>query len=214
MITRPLPATNTLPAPTAMVAQPVDANATSVLSDTAVVQTVTIYDAGKAAPQFSVLIAFVDAAGLADLVSGPGPMTILGMCEMCGHLQLCIFLYLTGLLILEHVAHAAVSNDVRATHAETFPAGVTLETYILPENIGLLRNILYYHIIDGLYPTESLVSGNLTTLSGDTVSVVVSGMTISFNDAYVIERDWMFDNGVAHVIDSVLLPPSDPLPAK
>ena len=44
--------------------------------------------------------------------------------------------------------------------------------------------------------------------------VVVSDMAISFNNAYVIERDWMFDNGIVHVIDRVLLPPSDPLPAK
>ena len=56
-----------------------DANATSALSDTAVVQTVTIYDPGKAAQILSILMAFVDAAGLADLVSGPGPITVLGM---------------------------------------------------------------------------------------------------------------------------------------
>ena len=37
-------------------------------------------------------------------------------------------------------------------------------------------------------------------------------MAISFNNAYVIERDWMFDNGIIHVIDMVLLPPSDPSP--
>jgi hypothetical protein len=91
---------------------------------------------------------------------------------------------------------------------------VTLETYLLPENFWLLQNILYYHIVDGSHPAASLVSGNLTTLSGDTVSVVVSDMAISFNNAFVIERDWMFDNGIVHVIDRVLLPPSDPLPAK
>ena len=95
--TRPPPSTNTVPAPTDTVAQPVDANATSALSDTAVVQTVTIYDAGKAAPNFSILIAFVDAAGLSDLVSGPGPITVLGMYAkyMCGHRQFCVILYLT-----------------------------------------------------------------------------------------------------------------------
>jgi uncharacterized surface protein with fasciclin (FAS1) repeats len=107
-----------------------------------------------------------------------------------------------------------VPNNEWATYADTFPAGVTLETYLLPENLGLLQNILHYHIIDGLHPAASLVSGNLTTLSGDTVSVVVSDIAISFNNAFVIERDWMFDNGIVHVIDRVLLPPSVPLPAK
>ena len=216
MMTRPPPATNTVPAPTDTASQPVDANATSALSDSAVVQTVTIYDAGKAATSFSILMAFVDAAGLADLVSGPSPITVLGMFaeQMCGHRQFCFILYLTGLLILDHIVHAAVHNNDWVTHADTFPAGVTLETYLLPENIGLLQNILYYHIIDGLHPAASLVSGNLTTLSGDTLSVVVSDIAISFNNAFVIERDWMFDNGIVHVIDRVLLPPSDPLPAK
>jgi hypothetical protein len=104
MNTRPPPATNTVTAPTDTAAQPVDANATSALSDTAVVQTVTIYDAGKAAISFSILMAFVDAAGLADLVSGPGPITVLGMYakQMCGHRQFCVVLYLTFVDSLTH----------------------------------------------------------------------------------------------------------------
>ena len=114
-------------------------------------------------------MAFVDAAGLAELVLGPGPITILGMLakQMCGHCQFCFILYLTGLLILDHIVHAAVHNNDWVTHADTFPAGVTLETFLLPENIGLLQNIIYYHIIDGLHPAASLASGNLTTLSED-----------------------------------------------
>ena len=110
--------------------------------------------------------------------------------------------------------------DTTASGAEAaaaqfpLPAGVTLETYLLPENIGLLQDILYYHIVDGSHPTASLVSGNLTTLNGDTVSVEVSDAGISFNDAYIIEPDYMFDNGIVHVIESVLLPPGDPFPAK
>ena len=82
MITRPTPAANTTSASIDMVdEQPVDANASGVLPDTAVVQAVSIYDVGKADPFFSILMAFVDAAGLADLVSGPGPITVLGVYE-------------------------------------------------------------------------------------------------------------------------------------
>ncbi len=88
------------------------------------------------------------------------------------------------------------------------------DTVFWKKGFEILQNILHYHIIDGSHPAASLVSGNLTTLSGDTVSVVVSDMAISFNNAFVIERDWMFVNGIVHVIDRVLLPPSDPLPAK
>ncbi len=87
-----------------------------------------------------------------------------------------------------------------------FPAGTTIEIYLLSENIRLLPNILYYHIIiDGLHSTPSLVNGNLTTLNGDAISVVVSGRAISFNDAYVLEPDLMFDNGIVHTIDFHLI---------
>jgi len=67
------------------------------------------------------------------------------------------------------------------------------------------------HIAHAAMPDNEWVTH---ALSGDTVSVVVSDMAISFNNAFVIERDWMFVNGIVHVIDRVLLPPSDPLPAK
>jgi uncharacterized surface protein with fasciclin (FAS1) repeats len=73
-MTRPIPNTTN-----SKVEQPVDANETNAVSDVAVVQPVTIYDAGKAGSGFSILMAFVDAAGLADLVSGPGPITVLGV---------------------------------------------------------------------------------------------------------------------------------------
>ena len=72
-MTRPTPNTTN-----SVVEQPVDANVTNAVSDVAVVQPVTIYDAGKAGSGFSILT-FVDAAGLADLVSGPGPITVLGV---------------------------------------------------------------------------------------------------------------------------------------
>jgi hypothetical protein len=82
MMTRPNPATTTNSTSTDMIEQPVDSNTTSAVPDTAVLQPTTIYDAGEAAPQFSILMAFVDAAGLTDLVSGSGPITVLGPCEI------------------------------------------------------------------------------------------------------------------------------------
>lgn len=85
MMTRPTPNTN-VSTSADIVEQPVDANETNAVSDVAVVQSQTIYDVGKAGEGFSILMAFVDAAGLADLVSGPGPITVLGVYELVvGH---------------------------------------------------------------------------------------------------------------------------------
>jgi uncharacterized surface protein with fasciclin (FAS1) repeats len=93
------------------------------------------------------------------------------------------------------------------TLAATFPDGVTLETYLLPQNLEMLEDILKYHIINGSYPVASLDSGNLTTLNGQDLSVDVSGTTISFNGVYITEPDWLFNNGVVHIIDILLIPP-------
>ena len=38
----------------------------------------TIYDIGASDPNFSILISLVDAAGLAEAVQGPGPLTLFG----------------------------------------------------------------------------------------------------------------------------------------
>ena len=54
------------PAPTTA-APPVDATAAP-----------TIYDLGASDPNFSILVSLVDAAGLAEVVQGPGPLTLFG----------------------------------------------------------------------------------------------------------------------------------------
>jgi hypothetical protein len=97
MMTRPIPNNNTISTSTDMTEQPMDANVTDA-ADAAVVQPVTIYDAGKGGQGFSILMAFVDAAGLVDLVSGPGPITVLGVYEKdVYHIWSHTLLFLTAL---------------------------------------------------------------------------------------------------------------------
>jgi len=86
----------------------------------------------------------------------------------------------------------------------------TLESLLLPENIEQLQDILKYHAVAGLYPSSSLTSGAVETLSGYSITITaVSGSGIIVNDAEVITADIMASNGIIHVIDKVLLPPSD-----
>jgi hypothetical protein len=64
--------------------------------------------------------------------------------------------------------------------------------------------------VAGLYPSSSLTSGDIETLNGDSVTVTaVSGSSIIVNDAEVVTADIAATNGIIHVIDKVLLPPSD-----
>ena len=48
----------------------------------------------------------------------------------------------------------------------------------------------------------------VTTLQGSDVTVTISGGNVYINNAMVTVADIVGDNGVVHVIDAVLLPPT------
>jgi transforming growth factor-beta-induced protein len=67
-----------------------------------------------------------------------------------------------------------------------------------------LADVLLYHVVDGAVLSTQLTNGPVETLSGEDVIVsLASGVKI--NDANVILADVEADNGVAHVLDKVLL---------
>ena len=89
------------------------------------------------------------------------------------------------------------------------PAG-TVETLLKPENKSQLVDILTYHVVAGRYKTADLKDGmTLATVEGKTLSIKKDGMKIWINGSAMIETpDVISSNGVTHVIDTVLLPPS------
>ena len=90
------------------------------------------------------------------------------------------------------------------------PAG-TVETLLKPENKDQLAAILTYHVISGKALAADVVKldgKNVKTVQGNTVKVTVDGDTVMINKAKVLKTDIVCSNGVIHVIDSVLLPPS------
>jgi uncharacterized surface protein with fasciclin (FAS1) repeats len=48
----------------------------------------------------------------------------------------------------------------------------------------------------------------VATVAGPEINITVDGSTVMVNDATVTAVDVMASNGVIHVIDKVLLPPS------
>jgi transforming growth factor-beta-induced protein len=67
-----------------------------------------------------------------------------------------------------------------------------------------LADVLLYHVVDGAVLSTQLTNGPVGTLSGEDIIVsLASGVKI--NDANVILADVEADNGVAHVLDKVLL---------
>ncbi len=83
-----------------------------------------------------------------------------------------------------------------------------LEDLLLPMNIKTLQDILLYHVVEGFMLSTDLESGDVETLNGDSFMIKVSKKGIKVNNANVIIADIIACNGVIHVIDQVLIPPS------
>lgn len=86
-----------------------------------------------------------------------------------------------------------------------------LETLLKPENKGMLQQVLTYHVVAGKAMAEDVVElEQVKTVQGGTVSINVTDKGVMLNDGVkVTSTDIETDNGVIHVIDTVLLPPSD-----
>jgi len=81
------------------------------------------------------------------------------------------------------------------------------------KNITELKKILEYHVVLGEVLSTQLKNGEpVKTLEGQNVDISISGSVVSVNKAKVTEADVFASNGVVHVIDAVLIPPTSPKP--
>jgi transforming growth factor-beta-induced protein len=78
-------------------------------------------------------------------------------------------------------------------------------------DIPALTDILLYHVVSGEVMAETVVTlESATTVQGSDVSITVNDDGVFLNDTVqVIITDIQASNGVIHVIDAVLLPPTD-----
>ena len=93
---------------------------------------------------------------------------------------------------------------------KALPAG-TVESLLKPENKAKLAAILKYHVVSGKVLAAQAVKldgKSVGTVEGRNINVAVKSGKVNINDATVIMADVKASNGVVHVIDKVLLPPS------
>ena len=139
-----------------------------------------IVDTAVAAGQFKTLAAALNAAGLVETLKGPGPFTVFAPTD------------------------AAFAK---------LPAG-TVEDLLKPysghENKAKLTAILTYHVVPGAVMAEQVTKlDEAKTVNGAMVKVSAMNGKVMINDADVEKADIETSNGVIHVIDKVLLPPSN-----
>jgi uncharacterized surface protein with fasciclin (FAS1) repeats len=68
-----------------------------------------------------------------------------------------------------------------------------------------LTAVLTYHVVAGKVMAADVKAGNVKTVQGSELTVSTS-MGVSVDNAKVIKTDIVADNGVIHVIDTVIMP--------
>ena len=139
--------------------------------------TQTLVENASDASTLTTLVSAVQAAGLVETLSGPGPFTVFAP---------------------TNAAFDAVPS-------------ATLESLMMAENQSQLQGVLTYHVVPGRLAAGDLRDGQtLTTVNGATLRVSVDGGTVMIGNANgmatVTQANVFASNGVAHVIDGVLLP--------
>jgi len=145
----------------------------------------TIVDIAVGSTDHTTLVAAVTAAGLVETLQGKGPFTVFA--------------------------------PVNAAFGK-LPEG-TVATLLKPENKATLTKVLTYHVISGNLDAAAVVKAitdgggkvEVTTVSGGKLTVSLKEGKVVLTDengriATVLVTDLKGDNGVIHVIDSVVLP--------
>ncbi|GAB3741670.1 hypothetical protein GCM10027594_21320 [Hymenobacter agri] len=94
---------------------------------------------------------------------------------------------------------------------DKLPAG-TVNSLVTPEMKPTLTKILTYHVVPGRLMAADLKNGQtLTTVEGETLTVMKSGNSVMLKDAKggmstVTIPNVVSSNGVTHVVDTVLMP--------
>ena len=144
----------------------------------------TVVDVATSNEDFSVLVEAVLAAELAETLSGEGPFTVF-----------------------------APTNDAFVAALEAL--GISKEDLLASPD---LAGILTYHVVAGKLMAADVLAAvegaggtaEVETVNGAPISVsVVDGMVMINGTATVTATDIEAGNGVVHVIDAVILPPSE-----
>lgn len=78
----------------------------------------------------------------------------------------------------------------------------------LAKDPARLKAVLSYHLIPGKLMAADVKNGNSKTVNGANVALSKAGQFVTVEDAMVQTADISATNGVVHVVDAVLIPPT------
>ncbi len=139
----------------------------------------TIVEVAAQSGAFPTLVAAVQAAGLVDTLNSDGPFTVF-----------------------------APTEEAFTTALNTL--GITAEQLLA--DTELLTAVLTYHVLALEAPSDlvaTLDGQNVTTVNGADITITINNNTVQVNNATVTTTDIQASNGIIHVIDTVLLPPTE-----
>jgi uncharacterized surface protein with fasciclin (FAS1) repeats len=129
--------------------------------------------------EFSTLIAALQAADLVDALDGRRPYTVFA------------------------------PTDQAFEDLEVAAPG-TLAFLLNPANKDALKDVLLYHVTRGKRSSPSVVGARqIRMLNGDRVRVSTNAQGAFVNDSKIVQTDVQASNGVIHIIDAVLVPPTN-----
>ncbi len=112
--------------------------------------------------------------------------------------------------LVDVLANAGPFTVFAPTNAafDKLPAG-TVANLLQPANKEALRNVLQYHVAVAVFRPEMIKDGLVLEMAnGDKVKFAVKDGKITLNGTATIVGTVPASNGIVHVIDSVLLPPT------
>jgi uncharacterized surface protein with fasciclin (FAS1) repeats len=151
-----------------------------------------------------------------ECLGGGATQNLVQLCESTPNLSL-----LTAALVAANLTDTLSSLSERFTvfaptndAFKALPAGV-LENLMKPENKDQLADILTYHVLpEQVLSTDLMAFQEVTTIEGKPLHITIFGGDVSVGPtllskdlSHVIVADNLATNGVAHIIDGVLLPP-------
>jgi len=89
-------------------------------------------------------------------------------------------------------------------------AGIDLSTFNTTENKSVLADILLHHVYIGSVMSSNITDGMMVSMAnGDNITLTLVNGSVMIGDAKVTIANVMTSNGIIHVIDKVIMPPSE-----